>query len=179
MYRGSILHRRGRENSTNFEGGQSRPPLQRAMMKRNVFRFSPRRGRCLHRPARKRPFYGGFPANPCWFAISCRRGGIVRFYGNPMRIRKISMGRCGHRPLQTTTKIQLILRADRVVRPYKKPRKTQRFSASRRRGRCPHRPAGNVRFMAVFRRIGFDFPFYTVGAELSGFMEIRCESATF
>ena len=163
MYRGSILHRRGRENSTNFEGGQSRPPLQRAMMKRNVFRFSPRRGRCLHRPARKRPFYGGFPANPCWFAISCRRGGRpcppagnACFYGNPMQIHNISMGRCRHRPLHEVV-----------------------FSIPYRRGRCLHRPAGNARFMVVFRRIGFDFPFYTVGAELSGFMEIRCESARF
>ena len=67
-------------------------------------------------------------------------------------------------PLQITTKIQRILRADRVVRPYKRPHKTQHFSVSRRRGRCPHRPAGTARFMAVFRRNHVDFPFYVVGA---------------
>ena len=35
----------------------------------------------------------------------------------------------------------------------------------RRRGRCPHRPAGNDRFMAVFRRIRVDSPLCTVGAD--------------
>ena len=59
-------------------------------------------------------------------------------------------------------------------------------SISHRRGRCPHRPAESTRFMVLFRRIHVDFPFCTVGAddpvrppELSGFMEIRCEIATF
>ena len=54
------------------------------------------------------------------------------------------------------------------------------------RGRCPHRPAGNGRFMAVFRRIRVDFPFSTVGAddpvrppETPVFTEIRCEFETF
>ncbi len=106
---------------------------------------------------RKRPFYGGFPANPCRFPIFYRRGGRLcppagnaRFHGNPMRIRNISMGgqsrpplqrvlkttrvrqksprlpfrtrtgRCGHRPLQITTKNQRISRADRAARPYKR-----------------------------------------------------------
>ena len=80
---------------------------------------------------RKHPTWGG------WVllhrvSISRRRGGRpcppagnVRFYGNPMRNRNILKGRCGHRPLRTTTRNQRILRADRVVRPYKgyeKPR---------------------------------------------------------
>ena len=56
---------------------------------------------------RKRPFYGGFPANPCRFPIFHRRGGRpcppaenARFYGKPMRNRNILEGRCGHRPLR-------------------------------------------------------------------------------
>ena len=54
------------------------------------------------------------------------------------------------------------------------------------RGRCPHRPARNDRFMAVFRRNRVHFLFYAVGAddpvrpqETPVFTEIRCESATF
>ena len=54
------------------------------------------------------------------------------------------------------------------------------------RGRCPHRPARNDRFMAVFRRNRVDFLFYAVGAddpvrppETPVFTEIRCEIATF
>ena len=64
-----------------------------------------------------------------------------------MRIRNILKGRCRHRPLQITTKIQRILRADRGVRPYKGywidrvgRVKIAAFSILRRRGRCPHRP---------------------------------------
>ena len=38
-------------------------------------------------------------------------------------------------------------------------------SFSRRRGRCPHRPAESTRFMVLFRRIHVDFPFCTVGAD--------------
>ena len=98
----------------------------------------------------------------------CPPAGIVHFYGNPMRIRSILEGRCGHRPLHPTTKIQRILRADRVVRPYKRDtidRLHHRFSYVKcwpcrdssgagnrpvlqmlngfvlhRRGRCLHRP---------------------------------------
>ena len=97
--------------------------------------------------------------------------------------------------------------ADVGIGPYKRPRKTQHFSVSplqgvlktawvgrknaefsipRRRGRCPHRPAGNARFMVVFRRIRVDFPFCAVGAddpvrppETPVFAEIQCEFATF
>ncbi len=119
------------------------------------------------------------------------------FHGKPMRIRNILMGRCRHRPLQTATKIQRILRADRVVRPYKRdmvdraahrfsyvkywppPRCFRRKKSSgfanagrireiyilRCRGRCPHRPARNGRFIAVFRRNRVDFLFYAVGAD--------------
>ena len=43
--------------------------------------------------------------------------------------------------------------------------KTAAFPISRRRGRCPHRPAGDGRFMAVFRRNRVDFLFYAVGAD--------------
>ena len=40
-----------------------------------------------------------------------------------------------------------------------------RGSILHRRGRCRHRPAANARFMVVFRRIGFDFPFRSVGVD--------------
>ena len=93
----------------------------------------------------------------------CPPAGIVRYYGKPMRNRNILEGRCGHRPLRTTTENQRISRADRVVRPYKGywidrvgRAKIAVFPVSRRRGRCPHRPA-----------------------ETSGFMEIRCEFVFF
>ena len=76
---------------------------------------------------KKWSFYGGFPANPCRFPIFHRRGGRpcppaenARFYGKPMRNRNILEGRCGHRPLQITTKNQRISRADRAARPYKR-----------------------------------------------------------
>ena len=48
------------QNCTILEGGQGRPPLQGAMMNRNVFCFSPRRGRCPHRPAGSARFMMGF-----------------------------------------------------------------------------------------------------------------------
>ena len=58
-----------------------------------------------------------------------------------MRIRNISMGRCGHRPLQTTTKNQQILKGGQS-RPPLQPATMNRnvFRFSPRRGRCPHRP---------------------------------------
>ena len=172
-----------------------------------VFPVSRRRGRCLHRPAET----SGFTEIRCEFVFICvfrRRGGrpcppagIVRYYGKPMRIRNNLKGRCGHRPLRTTTENQRISRADRVVRPYKGywidrvgRAKIAVFPVSRRRGRCPHRPAEasgfmeircefvffcvfrrrggrpcppaeTVRFMAVFRQIRIDFPFCTVGVD--------------
>ena len=50
-------------------------------------------------------------------SISHRRGGRpcpptenARFYGNPMRIRNILTGQCGHRPLQISAKKQRILK---------------------------------------------------------------------
>ena len=43
--------------------------------------------------------------------------------------------------------------------------KTAAFPVSRCRGRCPHRPARNGRFMAAFRRNRVDFLFYAVGAD--------------
>ena len=52
-----------------------------------------------------------------WVSISLRRGGRpcppaenARFCGNPMRIRNILTGRCGHRPLQTTAENRRILK---------------------------------------------------------------------
>ena len=45
------------------------------------------------------------------------------------------------------------------------PAKPRSFSILHRRGRCPHRPARNDRFMAVFRRNRVDFLFYAVGAD--------------
>ena len=112
-----------------------------------------------------------------WVSISLRRGGrpcppagIVWFYGNPMRIRNILTGRCGHRPLQTTAENRRILKGGQS-RPPLQPvlenrvwvEKSPRFpfhpppknantprrdgrtllhwvSFSRRRGRCLHRP---------------------------------------
>ena len=75
--------------------------------------------------------------------------------------------------------VSFVLWAAGITRPC-------RFPISRRRGRCLHRPAGNGRFMAVFRRIRVDFPFSTVGAddpvrppETPVFTENRCEFATF
>ena len=149
------------------------------MRNRNILK-----GRCGHRPLRtttekRRILKGGRPCPPA---------GIVWFHGNPMQIHNILMGRCGHRPLQTTAENRRILRADRVVRPYNrywkivcgsKNRRVFRFahpqknantsrgggrtllywvSFSRRRGRCPHRPAEGTRFMVLFRRIRVDFP---------------------
>ena len=85
-----------------------------------------------------------------------------------MRNRNIFEGRCGHRPLQTASEKRNIL-PFRVV------------------GVDAHiDPQENARFMVVFRRIGFDFPFYTVGAddpvrppEMPVFTEIRCKFTTF
>ena len=153
---------------------------------------------------KKRPFYGGFPANPCWFSFrAVGADDPVRPQETPVfteircEIATFSMGRCRHRPLHPTTKIQRILRADRVVRPYKRdmvdraahrfsyvkywppPRCFRRKKSSgfanagrireiyilRCRGRCPHRPARNDRFMAVFRRNRVHFLFYAVGAD--------------
>ena len=75
--------------------------------------------------------------------------------------------------------VSFVLWAAGITRPC-------RFPISRRRGRCPHRPAGNGRFMAVFRRVRVDFPFRVVGAddpvrppETPVFTEIRCEFETF
>ncbi len=56
-----------------------------------------------------------------------------------MRNRNIFEGRCGHRPLQTAAENRRILRADRVLRPYKwyeKPRRSCKKS--------PHFPFRNV-----------------------------------
>ena len=81
--------------STNLKGGQSRPPLQVTVKNNDSISSAPttgigkpcvgrktatfpvlrRRGRCPHRPAGERPFYGGFPANACWFSFLRRRGG--------------------------------------------------------------------------------------------------------
>ena len=78
-----------------------------------------RRGRCPHRPIpppkRKHPCGGG-RALLYRVSISHRRGGRpcppagnACFYGNPMRIRNILTGRCGHRPLQTASEKRNIL----------------------------------------------------------------------
>ena len=134
------------ENSTNFEGGQSRPPLQmkfdRPFVSSNpvhqisvvprYFRRGKssgfanagrireihilrRRGRCLHRPAESTYFMAVF-RRIREIAVPRRRGGRpcppaenARFCGDPMRIRNILMGRCGHRPLQTTAQNCTIL----------------------------------------------------------------------
>ena len=144
------------EKSTNFEGGQSRPPLQRVLKTTRVRQKSPRL---------------------------------------PFRTRT---GRCGHRPLQMkfdrpfvpSIFIRRILAATTVfpaeLSDFANVGRIREIYIPRRRGRCLHRPAGNGRFMAVFRRIRADFPFCTVGADDSvrprktpGFTENRCEFATF
>ena len=101
---------------------------------------------------------------PCRFPISRRRG------------------RCPHRPAGNGRFMAVFRRtradfpfctvgADDPVRPPETPvlrrsnANLQHFSVLRRRGRCPHRPARNARFMAVFRRTRADFPFCTVGAD--------------
>ncbi len=128
---------------------------------------------------KKRPFYGGFPANPCWFSFrAVGADDPVRPQETPVfteircEIATFSMGRCRHRPLQTATKIQRILKGGQSRPPLQmtvKNRtghaKTAAFPILRRRGRCLHRPARNGRFMAVFRRNRVDFLFYAVGAD--------------
>ena len=94
------------------------------------------------------------------------------FTENRCEIATFSMGRCRHRPLHPTTKIQRILKGGQGRPPLQmtvKNRtghaKTAAFPILRRRGRCPHRPAGNDRFMAAFRRNRVHFLFYAVGAD--------------
>ena len=98
-----------------------------------------RRGRCPHRPTLQNEntpvgadgrYCIGFRFSPRRGGRPCPPAGIVRFYGNPMRIRNISMGRCRHRPLHEVV-----------------------FPIPYRRGRCPHRPAGNSRFYGNPMRI--------------------------
>ena len=109
----------------DLEGGQSRPPLQRVLKTRRVRRKLLRLPFCVvgvdahidpfRRQNGNTPVGGG---RTLWYrvSISHRRGGrpcpparIVRFYGNPMRIRNILTGRCGHRPLQTASEKRNIL----------------------------------------------------------------------
>ena len=118
---------KGHEKSTNFEGGQSRPPLQTGY---------------------DRPFVSSNSVHQISAVPRYFRRGKSSDFANAGRIREIYI--------------------------------------PRRRGRCPHRPAGNGRFMAVFRRNCADFPFSTVGAddpvrppETPVFTENRCEIATF
>ena len=88
-----------------------------------------------------------------------------------MRIRNILTGRCGHRPLQPTSqnaefegRTESSAPTNGIGKITRVMRKTPHFlfctvgvtkkrRISHRRGRCLHRPAGNARFMAVFRRI--------------------------
>ena len=107
-------------------------------------------------------------------------------------------GRCGHRPLQMkfdrpfvpSIFIRRILAATTVfpaeLSDFANVGRIREIHIPRRRGRCLHRPAGNGRFMAVFRRTCADFPFCTVGAddpvrppETPAFTENRCEFETF
>ncbi len=118
---------KGHEKSTNFEGGQSRPPLQTGYDRPVVSSNS------VHQISAVPRYFGRKKSSD---------------FANVGRIREIYV--------------------------------------PRRRGRCPHRPARNGRFMAVFRRTRADFPFSTVGAddpvrppETPVFTEIRCEFETF
>ena len=115
------------EKSTNFEGGQSRPPLQTGYDRPFVSSNS------VHQISAVPQYFGRKKSSD---------------FANVGRIREIYI--------------------------------------PRRRGRCLHRPAGNGRFMAVFRRIRVDFPFCTVGAddpvrppETPAFTANRCEFETF
>ena len=140
LYRVSISHRRGGRpcppagivriygnpmQNRNISMGRCRHrPLHEV-----VFPIPYRRDRCPHRPTlrngntpawgRKGVIVQGFVFHPVGADAPVRPPETARFHGNPMRNRNISMGRCGHRPLQTTAKNRRILRADRVVRPYK------------------------------------------------------------
>ena len=150
---------------------------------------------------RKHLFYGGFPANPYWFSILRRRGGrpcppagIARFYGKPMRNRNILRGRCGHRPLRTTSQNCTILESGQGRPPLQRgvgesvctiDSHTSNVGLHRDssgvgncpfsqtlgafvkfiRGRCLHRPAESTYFMVVFRRIRIGFLFCAVGAD--------------
>ena len=101
-----------------------------------------------------------------WVSISLRRGGrpcppagIVWFYGNPMRIRNILTGRCGHRPLQTTAENRRILKGGQS-RPPLQPvlenrvwvEKSPRFPFRVGVGRCRHRPLQMVLKITRVRR---------------------------
>ena len=97
---------KGHEKSTNFEGGQSRPPLQTGYDRPIVSSNS------IHQISAVPRYFGRKESSD---------------FANVGRIREIYI--------------------------------------PRRRGRCPHRPAGNGRFMAVFLRTRADFPFSTVGAD--------------
>ena len=86
-------------------------------------------------------------------------------------------GRCGHRPLQMkfdrpfvpSIFIRRILAATTVfpaeLSDFANVGRIREIYIPRRRGRCLHRPAGNGRFMAVFRRTCADFPFRAVGVD--------------
>ena len=150
------------EKSTNFEGGQSRPPLQRVLKTRRVRRKLLRLPFCVvgvdahidpfRRQNGNTPVGGG---RTLWYrvSISHRRGGrpcpparIVRFYGNPMRIRNILTGRCEHRPLQPTSQSAGFRGRTESSAPTKGiknkacPAEIAASPVLRRRGRCPHRP---------------------------------------
>ena len=65
---------------------------------------------------RKRPFYGGLPANPCWFSILRRRG------GRPCP----PAGKCPF-SRKTNAKSQHFQWADVGIGPYDRQRKISRF----------------------------------------------------
>ena len=76
-----------------------------------------RRGRCLHRPARNGRFMAVFRRNRVdflFYAVGAddpvRPQETSFFTENRCEIATFSMGRCRHRPLQTATKIQRILK---------------------------------------------------------------------
>ena len=143
------------------------------------------RGRCPHRPAGNDRFMAAFRRNRVHFLFYAvgvddpvRPPENALFHGKPMRNRNILMGGQSRPPLQTGYD-RPVVSSNSVHQISAVPRYFGRKKSSdfanvgrireiyipRRRGRCPHRPARNGRFMAVFRRTRADFPFCTVGAD--------------
>ena len=103
------------------------------------------------------------------FVFAALRGGRpcppaenASFYGNPMRIRNISMGRCGHRPLQKTSQDFTILEGGQGRPPLQ---------------RVLDRPCGSCEKSPRFPSYAVGVDAYIDPPETPVFTEIRCEIA--
>ena len=157
-------------------GGQSRPPLQRVLKTTRV------RRKIAASPVSHRggPMGASAPTNNHEKSTNFEGG-----QGRPPLQMKFD------RPVVSSNSVHQISAVPRYFGRKKSSDfanvgRVREIYIPRRRGRCPHRPARNGRFMAVFRRIRVDFPFCTVGAddpvrppETPVFTENRCEIATF